>query len=108
MKYGIIVNGKVTEPTEIPAQGHGDPVAWLERYRFKGEWVEVPNHSVPGTKKNENGTFTAPPSVEATAAPQSNTALILERLTAISEKVDAVTGKVDKVEAKVDALAGPE
>lgn len=101
MKYGIIVDGKVTEPTDIPPQGESDPVAWLTRYRFAGDWVLVPDCAVPGTKKNEDGTFTDPPAVEAPAAPQSNTALILERLTVLTEKVEAV-------EAKVDALAEPE
>jgi hypothetical protein len=95
MKYGIIVGGKVTEPTDIPQQGQADPVAWLTRYRFAGDWVPVPDCAVPGTKANGDGTFIDPPVVEAPTAPQSNTAIILERLIALSAEVAAVKEKVD-------------
>jgi hypothetical protein len=104
MKYGIIVNGRVTEPVFIPRANESDPLAWLAKQfptLTDAAWVEVPDCAVPGTKKNEDGTFTEPPAVEAPAAPQSSSALILERLTALTEKLEAV-------EAKVDALTVPE
>jgi hypothetical protein len=61
MKYGIIVNQRVTEPVSIP-----DPLpAWAEDVdaflatMFPGYsgWVEVPDYAVPGTPTNPDGSF---------------------------------------------------
>ncbi len=69
MRYGIIVGGKVTEPTDIAPSGQADPVAWLTKYRFSGVWVAVSNDCVPGATYNGPGDSTnpaAPPAVPKT------------------------------------------
>lgn len=61
MKYGIIVSGKVTEPTDIPASGQADPLAWLAKHRWPASWVQVSADAVPGAAYNGNGSSTNPP-----------------------------------------------
>lgn len=70
MRYGIVVNGKVTEPVDIPS-----PLpAWAPSvldflakiYPGKTGWKLVSDTAVPGTIDNGDGTFTNP--VEPIAA----------------------------------------
>lgn len=66
MRYGIIVNGKVTEPTDIPAvlpPWAADDIAFLEKvyHPKKTGWQLVSNDAVPGAVFNSPGNSTNPP-----------------------------------------------
>lgn len=67
MRYGIISNGRVTEPTDIPPGGVGDPVAWCNKYRWIASWVSVSDDAVPGATYNSPGSSTNPPDPPAPA-----------------------------------------
>lgn len=56
MKYGIPVNGKVTEPVTIPQSKEGNPLAWLA-VQFPGYsgWQPVADDCVPGATYNGPG-----------------------------------------------------
>lgn len=69
MRYGIIVDSKVTEPTDVPVQGSADPITWLIKHRFPGVWVRVSDDAVPGAVYNGNGSSTNP--AEPQPQPQS-------------------------------------
>lgn len=62
MKYGIPVNGRVTEPVCIPPSKEADPLAWLAK-QFPGYsgWVPVSEDCVPGATYNGPGDSTNPP-----------------------------------------------
>ena len=72
MKYGIIVNSRVTEPVTIPTAGASDPLAWLEK-QFPGftGWVLVSDDAVPGATYNGTGSSTNP-EIPAPAAVPNN------------------------------------
>lgn len=61
MKYGIIVNQRVTEPVTIPEPlpAWASNVAAFLATMFPGYsgWVEVPDYAVPGTPTNPDGSF---------------------------------------------------
>lgn len=63
MKYGIPVNGKVTEPVCIPPNKEGDPLAWLA-CQFPtlcgATWTLVSDDAVPGATYNSPGNSTNP------------------------------------------------
>lgn len=63
-RYGITVNGRVTEvcdtPSPLPAWAQDD-AAFLEKmFPGKTGWKAVPNDAVNGTVDNGDGTFTNP------------------------------------------------
>jgi hypothetical protein len=61
MKYGIIVNGRVTEPVSVPDQlpnWADSPITFLLKlFPGKTGWVLVSDDAVPGTIANNDGTF---------------------------------------------------
>ena len=105
MKYGIIANGSVTEPTCIPQAHENAPIAWLKKFRGTignwatnpetGDWALVPDWAVPGTKDNGDGMFAEQPAAEPPTPPQSNAELILERLSAMTDEVAAIKETVN-------------
>ena len=60
MKYGIIIDGKVTEPVFIPRADESDPIAWLGRQfpTLSGPWERVSEGAVPGAIYNGPGSST--------------------------------------------------
>lgn len=66
MKYGIIVDGRVTEPVTVPPTRESDPLVWLG-VQFPGYsgWVPVSDDAVPGATYNGPGSSTNPSTVVA-------------------------------------------
>lgn len=95
MKYGIIVNGRVTEPVSIPdtlSSWAQSPEAFLARmFPGRSGWVIVSEDAVPGTLSNSDGIFTNPPPAETTTPEKTSLEKILERLDAIEAKIDGST-----------------
>ena len=75
MKYGIVVNGRVTEPVNIPSplpSWAASATAFLATmFPGKTGWVVIPDDAVPGTIDNGDGTYTNP--AAPVAAPVKNT-----------------------------------
>jgi hypothetical protein len=61
MKFGIIVNGRVTEPVTIPAQHEAAAAAWLaKQFPTLVGWFVVHDDAVPGTIDHGDGRFKNP------------------------------------------------
>lgn len=71
MKYGIIVNGRVTEPVTIPSPlpswAGNDSEFLAKMFPGKNGWISVPDDAVPGTIANDDGTYTNPENAPPTA-----------------------------------------
>lgn len=120
MKYGIIVNGRVTEPVKIPDQlpsWAADDADFLEKmFPGKTGWVVVPDDAVPGTLANGDGTYTTPvppppPRPEFKTLTGSELIALLASVLTFA-RVDQLLGKSKTIETlllkaeKVDRLTG--